>query len=419
VKKAVALLLSILLVLPLCACMDAREINTWTFPYMLGADIGIAGKIRFTVLIPTLQEASQGLGNAGPNRGGGDTTVISIDCPTLESGLDLINTFLSRKLNYTHAEIFVIGEGLAKQGITPFFEGMRISRQIRLGLRVIVVKGEASEFIKAFKPVLGKSIPGVLNGLMNSSDQTGLIEEETFLHVLEALKSGNDSAACTLGALNDFSRYRPAGSEEEYIEEQDLLPGQIARTGGNAIELLGTAVFNEDRLVGELDLGETRALLMVKGEFRSSSMTIHDPLDEDLYITTRVWPVRGPDISVSTAGDKPVINIKVYLEGSIQNQQSEISYMNGDNITLLEKAYAVFFVKNIGDAIKKCQGLGSDIFKFSKAAKKNFWTIQDWQNYGWRQRFPKAQVNIEVSFNMVRTGIVVENKPVQNAGSGQ
>ncbi len=418
-RIAALIMLCAVLFLPLCSCTDAREINSWAHAYIIGVDKGVADKLRFTILIPTLQQGGQGGGSGGMGQSPqseGETAVISIDCPTLFSGLNQMDSFLSRRVNYTHAEMFVIGEELAKQGITPFMEGMRMAREVRLDMNVVVVKGQAGDFIESFDPVLGESVPGVLEGLIFTQELSGLTDQVTYLEMLQDLKSVSKQASCALGAVNDFSNYLPPGSDGTHIEVTELTAGEIARKGGNPIELLGTAVFRGDKLVGQLNVKETRSLLMIKGEFIIGSVTMHDPLDSESYITTQLVQEKSPQVRVSLDGEIPVIDIKLFLEGSIQNQQSEFMYQTPELKPVLEKACAQFVADGIAGVVSKCQSLGCDIFGFGKKAASNFYTIREWESFGWGDKFKEAEVNIEVCVKIMRTGIIVEYNPIQKEG---
>lgn len=417
-KRAAALILIfITLIVPLCGCADAREINTWAHAYIIGVDKGVTDKLRFTILLPTLRQGGQGAGGSGETQqkmqSGANITVVSIDCPTLFSGLNLMDSFLSRTVNYTHAEFFVVGEELARQGVAHFMEDMRVTREIRLDMNVIVAKGEASKLIESFDPAFVESVPEVLEGLMSTAEKTGLIDSETYMEVLKALKSDSRQATCTLGAVSDFFNYLPAGSEAEQTSVAELTAGELARKGGNPVELLGTAVFRGDKLVGELDIKETRSLLIIKGEFNSGAVTIPDPMDGESNITTKLEMHSTPDITVSLEDEVPVIDIKVKAEGTIQSQQSQYRYHTEEIKPVLEKAYAEFIASGIGDVIKKCQGLDCDVFGFGQKAASNFWTIPEWENYDWKEKFKEARVNIEVSVNILRTGIIIEHNPIE------
>lgn len=419
-KRIVAIILAcITIMLFFTACQDSQELGSWAYAYIIGVDKGVADKLRFTILIPTLKQQQSSGGQGMQQQQNGEYSAISIDCPTLYDGLDFIGTFLSRRINYMHCKYFIIGEKLAKEGIGSLMEEGRVARQIRLNMHVIVVKGEASDFINAFSPSIGTSIPKTLEGLIIGDDRTGLIDDETYMDVLQNLKSTKSQATCALGAVNDFSAYLPAGAvTTEKIESGDLYPGQIPRKGGDPVEVLGTVIFLGDRMVGELNANETRALLMVKDEFATASITIHDPLDNNLYVTLNTQKQKSPDIKVILSGDKPVIDVKIFLEGSIINQQSEFDYQSKELDPTLEKAFADNILSNIAETIKKCQALNSDIFGFGEIAAEQFWTIHAWDNYDWLSKFKDAQVNIGVNISIEGTGVIIKNNPVKT-GEGE
>ena len=53
-------------------------------------------------------------------------TYISIDAPSSLSGANMINTALSRKVNFMHTKIFVVSEDLAREGIGDILNAFKI-----------------------------------------------------------------------------------------------------------------------------------------------------------------------------------------------------------------------------------------------------------------------------------------------------
>ncbi|HOV68800.1 MAG TPA: Ger(x)C family spore germination protein [Clostridia bacterium] len=415
IRKIISVILCLILVLTLGACWDARELNTRIFAYMIGVDKGVADKLRFTVMLPTLTTQAGGGGTQGGTTSSiGGIRSYSIDCPTLISGLNLIDTFISRRINYSHAKFLIIGEDMAKEGITTFMQGMRIPTQIRMTMNVVVVRGKASDFIEAFTPMEGHSIPRTLEGLASASAQTGLIDRQKFIDVLHDLMSSKKQASCILGAVNKKTNtYPEEGDPVQGKFATEYMPGELPRKGGNPIELLGAAVFKGDKLVGELNLGETRALLMVKGTYLTGAYTIPDPLEEGSFITIQTKKHKNPEIKVSTSGDVPVISLKVFYEGEIEVQQSLIPYDEKKYLKILEKTYAETIADSIAKTIAKCQQLGSDVFGFGDHASKNFWTLKKWEAYNWLERFADAQVKIEARMIIKNTSAIIDYNPVR------
>jgi len=62
--------------------------------------------------------------------------------------------------------------------------------------------------------------------------------------------------------------------------------------------------------------------------------------------------------------------------------------------------------QNMQSLIEKLQKeFGADLLGLGNRLARNFFTIQQWDAFNWRERYPDAQININVSLDMERTGI--------------
>lgn len=139
-RQRVILLLITLIIPFLTSCYDAKELDEWAYVYTMGIDKGVSDNLRITLQIETMREQqSNGPGSKEQN----DFTVITLDCPSFYSGVNMINTSLSRKLNYMHAKYFVISEALAKEDISGLMSAFVRDRQIRRIMHMVVVRGTA------------------------------------------------------------------------------------------------------------------------------------------------------------------------------------------------------------------------------------------------------------------------------------
>ena len=59
-----------------------------------------------------------------------------------------------------------------------------------------------------------------------------------------------------------------------------ITSGRNGRTGGNSLEILGAAVFRDDRLVGEINGDEMTGLMLIRGTFGQANLSLADPLSE-------------------------------------------------------------------------------------------------------------------------------------------
>lgn len=418
-RKATVLLAEIMLLsLILGACLDAREIDEWAYIYTIGVDKGISDKLRMTVQIPALKTGTPG-GQGGQGSSSGsesEYTVISLDCPSFYSGVSMINTSLSRKLNYTHAKFFMVSEDLAREDIGPLIRAFVRDRQIRRTMHMIVVKGQASEFIQEYDPVVGTAISKTQEGMMAMEGETGFFIDTTFGEFLDDTKSTKRQPIAVLAAVNDFSNFTdviPAESKD-FKSSGDYYAGELPRKGGDKGEYLGAALFDGGRMVGELNGDETRALMMIKGEFERGSIAIPDPLKPELVDTLIIRQQKQPDVKITFRNNEPVIRLHIFLEGDLQALQSDEEYEDPKLKPILEKQVRSILEDHLKKTIEKCQKLGCDVFGFGDTACMQFLTIQEWEAYGWLNHFSKATIESELDFTIRRTGTMIRTNPVKS-----
>ncbi len=415
-RRILALILVLSGLPVLTACYDALEVDDWAYVYTMGVDKGISNKLRITVQLPTMKSSGGGVNEGGEKTAGlgnKDFVVISLDCPTFYTGVNMINSSLSRKINYSHSKYFVVSEDIAKEGMGNLMSAFVRDRQIRRTMHMIVVKGKARDFIKEINPVLGTALSKTQEGMMNMEKVNGFFDDNDLGSFIDDIKSHKIQPVSVLAAINDFSNYKKEGQPTDEIKSAgDYYAGELPRSDGNKTEYLGTAIFNAGKMVGEFNGDETRALLMIKGEYETGSYVIHDPSNSKLLDTIIVSQQKKPNIKIDLKKEgKPDIEVKVFLEGEIQALQSAINYESVELKPILENKVESFLKEQIDKTISKALGLNCDVFGFGEKASMKFLTIQDWEKFKWLDRFKDSSVKTEVQFVIRRTGIFTKTNP--------
>lgn len=418
-KFLLLLMVSVLILSTLTACYDAHEINDFAYVYTIGLDKGVTDVLRMTVQMPTMKKEGGGGQKRGPS-GGSDTqeqdgyVSISIDAPTFYSGANMINSYLPRTLNYMHTKYFVISEELAREGIGAYINGFVRNREIRRTVYMIVTKGKASDFIKQNSPLVGTALSKMQEDIMRESLETGLFHNTTYGEVIDAAKSPARTAITVLAAVNDFKKFEQEEQtdEKEFRTSGDYYAGELVRSGGNKVEYFGTAIFDGDKMVGELNGDESRMMLMARGEFKRGFFAIKDPKKPDTAITLDVRMEKKPSTKVMYENNKPVIHQKITLEGDIMAIQSSVNYESKDLKPVIENEFRNYVKGEMQKTIEKCKGLNADVFKYGLTAQMSFATRQEWLQYEWYRQFKDAEVSTDVEFAIRRTGTMIKTSPI-------
>ncbi len=408
---------------------DSIEIDEQVYAIMMGVDKGVENRIRVTVQYPVYKGGggSEEAGGGGMEKGEGNsgegdvsgkvdnTVVCTVEAPSVLEAIDLLNTFTSRRISLVHLKEIVFSEEFAREGIVPYLEPITRFRETRRTMLVAVCRGRAEEYVLQNRTLIGESISKSMELMASQHENTGYFPHATFFDFYRHSVSTYAQPYMAYIGLNDFEQLKPLSEAESPLNTQrDLLPGEIPRTGDVKRELLGTAVFNGDKMVGILNGYETRYFLMVTGQFKRGMFSL-----EDANMPGRVIPVdlrlaRRPKIKVTFDNDIPVIDIDIHVEADLGAIQSRIHYEDLNKIHELNDMIKNMVENGIRKVIDKTQReFGVDIFGFGYHASRHFFTIDEFEQYDWLTRYKDATVNIHVGANVRRTGLLTESSPIR------
>ena len=160
---------------------------------------------------------------------------------------------------------------------------------------------------------------------------------------------------------------------------------------------------------------ETRAMMMLMGDFKRGFFTIKDPKMPQYIVPLDIRTSRERKVKVEIRNGIPYIHVMVELEGDILAIQSMINYESPELKPTLEKAFTEQLKGEMYKTIDKCKKLDCDAFKFGQVACRKFLTIQDWEGYDWNKQFKNAQITVDIDFTIRRTGTMLKSSPINDS----
>lgn len=396
------------------SCYDSEEIDDLLHIVVIGVDKGVTDKWRLTVMFPTLMGETGG----GMQKGGGgqdDYSSITIDAPSFFTGIDMINSTLSRRLNFMHTELMVISEDLAESGMLgEFIAPMIRFRQIRRSMHVYISVGSAMDLVDALKPAIGTALSKNIQIMAKGAGITGFFAHVTLQNFYDDMKSTYRQPIVALGALNNPENFKKDGEDQgnEFKTGGEYYAGKLPISVQGGTELFGVAVFDGDRMIGKLTGDEARLMQMANGEFKMAFFTMQDPKEPSLVIPFDVRKFKNPSVKIKLQGDKPIIHLKIELEGDLLAVQSRINYEQPKLKLILEKAFEKQIKDGLDRLMEKSIKFKTDIFGFGQIAAMHFLTIQEWEKYNWLDKFQNSEITTEVKFIIRRTGTQLESSPI-------
>ncbi|WP_078429064.1 Ger(x)C family spore germination protein [Alkalihalobacterium alkalinitrilicum] len=395
--KWVVFFFIVLSCITLMGCWDRHDLEELAYVIAIGIDQseGYGMSITYQIANP----------EAGEPKGGTDeaaSDIITINAPDFLSARDMLVSFVSREVVFTHMKVLIVSEDIAREErFIDYIKPAVREREFDRRLTFIVCREKAADYLRNNKPTLETRPHKFFELMKDRWEETGLIPDSTlqeFLHTLE-----EDTGVF----LATYSTTEEVTTEKEGMEDR-YVAGEIEKEGGNPVQTIGSAVIKEGTMIGTMDGEETRMALLLRPHIEASQMivTYEDPIAKGKHITARVLNEKRTRVNVNTNQDYPIIDVEVPVMLEILAITSHIDYIEDlEKQAQLKRHIEEKYKEVAGNFIRKTQQqFQGDPFRWGLMARKNFLTLQEYWEYDWMKKYPDAQVNLKVNVEVTEYG---------------
>lgn len=408
--------LALLLVVALLnsGCIGGKETDEVIYVITIGIDAteGKDVKVTYQIAIP------RALGGQGGKGGGGvemPTELVTVRAVNLAEARSLLNSVVSRSINLSHVKAFIFGEEFARKGLSDFMLVAMRFREFRGTMFIGVVNdGTAEDFLRKNSPKL-ESLPSkYLESMFLTAENSGYFLSSQVHEFYRRLKSNEGSPFAVLMGINPQSGDGKADGDPVKGEKaKDYTAGNIPRSGkSNPVELLGTAVFVSDKMVGTLTSQETRMISILQGKFGTGFLVVADPLVPDKSINVHLRLARAPKIKCRLEQGQVKISADVALEGEITSLPSGVHYESSKYSYLIEQQVNQVIEQEMSRTLRRTQELGSDVVGFGAYASREFATYDEYSSLDFEELYAQAEITLKVKTTIRRTGLMWQTTPL-------
>lgn len=381
VRKIVAVLIFIIIMLSSTACWNRRELDA--LAVVMGVGIDKAQEQEKVLLTAQIIKPAE-ISTPGGGGGSGEKAYLNIT-NTGETVFQTLRRFthvVNRRMYFSHNEVIIFGNEVAREGIQAHLDLFFRDPEPRLTSWVVVAKGQAGEVLET-KAELEK-IPAL-----------------NLAQVLEARAAASE--VCTVN-LNDMA--------QRLMSKTTAPVAPLVEVFGAGKEkearLAGTAVFKKDQLVGYLSLSEGRGLLWVINEVKSGIIVVKG-LDGEEKVSLEILRANSK-IMLGIKDGIPYFTVKIREEANLGEQSNSEDLTKLSAWAALEQNQAAVIHEEIKSAVQKAQELNADIFGLGEMVERKYPDLWKELEPHWDEIFPTLEVNIEVEAKLRRSGMTT--KPV-------
>ncbi|RAU91419.1 Ger(x)C family spore germination protein [Paenibacillus sp. YN15] len=378
-------LIAILLAVSTAGCWDYTELSDIFFVVGMAVDKGTPPfKYKMTVecIVPSEYDKTTG-GRTAPSQ------LYSMQGNTIADLSRKMNIGLGRELVYSHMQLLAISESIAREGDLQFFDYLERSRESRDTFNVVVVKGrQAEEVLKITNPTEKYATGKLSKQLQSAAKEWGSDPDVRLSDLLNARMSpGKGSVAAAVSVSG-----APDGSKANMESSLPL---------SNSI-ITGLAVLRDMKLLGFMDVRDTRSYLWLRGGLRNTSVTASCAEGKDF--TIRIVK-SSTKVKASHEGQTPRFHVTIRVDSFLEMTECPNALTASALKEYAQHAEAAV-AEDIRQTLKKAQvthktdifGFGSQMYrqqpKFFKPIR------EDWNTY-----FARAEITVETHVRIRRVGL--------------
>ncbi|WP_028548469.1 Ger(x)C family spore germination protein [Paenibacillus sp. UNC451MF] len=379
----------VLCLLMLTGCWSRRELNDLLIVLGVGIDWEDGEYlVSFQVVNPSEISMQKKSGERPPStlyQGRGKTLFEAARSLTAEA---------PRKVYMGHLQIYVIGEELARRGISEFIDNAMRDNELRMDFNLVVAKGmKAENVLKLYTPLEKLPSYSMQQSLRTSAKSWAPTVAITLDEVLNKLSGDGQELALT--GINMIGS--PKVGETKKNIERFLPPSRFRYTG--------MAAFKDDKLIGWLNEKESKGYTDITNNLDSTSIEI--ACGGQNYMGIEVTS-SDSKLKTKVQNGVPEVNIHIRAEANIVDRAcKDVNLTDPETIKRLQDETKQIIQSNAVAAVKRAKKMKSDILGFGSQLGKDypdFWrqAKDNWNEDG----FPRTKVHYEIDLFIRKTGTI-------------
>lgn len=378
-------------------CYDAINVETLAFAVALGIDKIDDNSIRLSVQIASPSGSSEGSSSSSQST---TSNVLYVDCSTVDDGISLINSYISKKLNFSHCKAVIISEALAYTGVSEHLYGLINNVHVRPDCYVIISRCDAYNFLYNSTPTLESVSARYYELIVTSSEYTGYTESVYLSKFYEDILSTTSQTTAILGGINTKETQEAASNSESL--DNGFKANETPLKNANNVENMGLAVFVGDSLIGELNNIETLCHMIISNKLESATISVPNPYDSQNNISISINLSNNTKNSVKIINDYPYITCNVSITGYILNLNNTIDLTNEEVIQNINDSVNNYLKYCITSYLyKTSKDFHSDIDAFGRHLISKYPTKATWVASDWLNNYQNSFFDVNVETNIV------------------
>ncbi len=385
-------LLLCFLIFLVTGCGNRTELNELGITAGTGFDGGTGD---WTITYQTINPSALSNSSGASGTGGSQSPVhtFSTHGKTIRGAVAVSYLENPRRLYFAHNNVVLIGKKTAEQGIDEIFDNYYRNPDARETVRVVIVEGEAKDFLKKLNPP--EKIPGqTLLDILKKNTQFASIYPSITLHEL-ALKITSDSAAAGVPTL------ALRGEEELKMNSTDIF-NQTSTKG--KLKISGLSVFRKSKMVDVIHQQESLGISWLTNQIDLTTLSTLDSQSRQSAILIRKAKVKVTPILNKDNNFTLMVNAKVSGELLATLSKEDLTSLYG--LDKLQTQAEELIEAQMREGWKYVQRMNIDLIGIADKIHRKY--PKEWKKIknSWPGELADMNLKIHVDVNIKRVGLL-------------
>ena len=377
----------------LTGCYDLNGIEQFSYAIAIGIDASDINIIKLSLQF-TIATSSGGEGTTSQSS---NSTVVSVDCDSIDSGINLINSYVGKQVNLSHCKAIVISEPVAVEGVSQYLYTLINNIQIRPDCNIIISRCNAKDFLENSTSSF-ESLPArYYETAIESSQYTGLAETTPIHKFYSYIEDDFREATAVLGGLLSENNQSSIENQPYINLDGNYKVNETPVSGENKIDNMGIAIFSGDKLVGEVNGLETISHLLLTNKLKKCVITISSPFKENRPISLFITSPKSTVQTVEIVNGSPYITTEVFLEANILSADNDSDYTSIGNLKIIEEYVNNYMQEQLSSFLyRTAKEFKSDVIGFGRHLRTKYLTEEKLNQISWSTLYPNSFFSCKV-----------------------
>ncbi|MEN6325642.1 MAG: Ger(x)C family spore germination protein [Syntrophomonas sp.] len=357
-------------------CWNYREVDDVSIVAGVAIDQGVNKKYQVTVEIVQTS--------------GGRESKTTSKLLTMEGNsiLDAVRNGISlsgKDFYWSHAKVIIVSRKIAGEGMVKVTDWLSRDPETRLDVHLLISKEDSAK-----KILEGKSMT---------------VEVKSF-ELDDILKNQKNLFKAPQIEIWEFTN----NLAEEGISAITPSTNLEKENGADVLQIMGSAVFKRDKLIGFIDGEETKDMLFVQNQIKGGLLTVNEnggktPVTLEIFKNeTKIEPIiSGSNIEMSISTDTIV---------AIDEIGGNEDYIDDEGRKKLEQDTEKMLKNRIERFVKKIQSeYGADIFGFGVKLREDHNKVWNEVSEHWEERFKDINITVKTKVHIRNSAML--SKPLE------